>query len=76
MWFIIIIAICSKLYFFSSFSEQVEIVFDVRSNGICDMGNKGVCPGGEICCENVKQVIQEPLIEYKCVEANQCMDIP
>ena len=40
------------------------------------MENKGVCPGGEICCENVKKVTQEPLIEYKCVEANQCLDIP
>ena len=41
------------------------------------MGNNGVCSGnGEVCCENVKKETLESLIEYKCVEANQCLDMP
>ena len=64
---------CNK-NFFSLISEKVE--FDIRSYGICGDDKKGSCPGGGVCCENVKKLLPPALIEYKCVEANNCLDIP
>ena len=64
---------CNKKNF-SLISEKVE--FDIRSNGICGDDKKGSCPGGGVCCENVKKILPPALIEYKCVEANNCIDIP
>ena len=41
----------------------------IADAGACQAGNRGECPGdGEVCCANLK-------IEYKCVEADQCLDI-
>ena len=46
--------------------DEEQGLFDIRQGGIS--GNKGECSGdGEICCANVK-------IEYKCVEADQCLE--
>ena len=56
------------IFIISWFSEPplTQGLFDIRQIEI--PGNKGECLGDEeICCANVK-------IEYKCVEADQCLE--
>ena len=44
-------------------TEQVLTLFDLRSSedSICEIGNKGECPGiGEVCCAKPKIIIVDP----------------
>ena len=59
-------------------TQQVLNLFDLRSSedSICEVGNKGECPGpGEVCCAKPKIIIVDPKPKCSDHEDFSCVGI-